>query len=160
MTGLGYGVTLATAVGAGAAGGVFFAFSSFVMPALRRLPAATGTAAMQSINERALTPPFMAALFGTAAGSAGLAAWAALGSGDDVPRGWLIGGAAAYLLGTIAVTIAGNVPLNERLAAVTPSETDTAAWQEWVSRWTALNHVRTVAGLAASAAFAVALEQA
>jgi uncharacterized membrane protein len=158
MTGLAYGATLATAVGAGAGGGVFFAFSSFVMPALRRLPAGQGTAAMQSINERAVTPPFMVALFGTAAGCAGLAVWAALA--DDAPRGWLIGGSAAYLLGTIGVTIAGNVPLNDRLAAVEPAATDTAAWHGWVSRWTALNHVRTVAALAACGAFAVALERA
>jgi hypothetical protein len=38
--------------------GVFFAFSSFVMAALRRLPAAQGIAAMQSIHVTAVTPVF------------------------------------------------------------------------------------------------------
>jgi uncharacterized membrane protein len=37
-------------LGAAMIAGVFFAFSSFVMPALARLPAAGGISAMQSIN--------------------------------------------------------------------------------------------------------------
>jgi hypothetical protein len=37
------------------------------MPALSRLPAAQGIAAMQSINVAVITPSFMGALFGTAA---------------------------------------------------------------------------------------------
>jgi uncharacterized membrane protein len=37
-------------LGSGLIAGVFFAFSTFVMKALARLPAAHGIAAMQSIN--------------------------------------------------------------------------------------------------------------
>ena len=51
-----FGVALAAAVGAGVNGGVFFAFSSFVMPALQRLPDAQGIAAMQSVNVTAVRP--------------------------------------------------------------------------------------------------------
>ena len=40
MTGLLYAATLATALGCGLVAGVFFAFSTFVMPALKRLPPA------------------------------------------------------------------------------------------------------------------------
>lgn len=58
-------LTLIAALGCGLMAGVFFAFSAFVMGALARLPAAQGIAAMQSINIRAVTPPFMTALFGT-----------------------------------------------------------------------------------------------
>jgi uncharacterized membrane protein len=56
MTGVLYAATLATALGCGLVAGVFFAFSSFVMPALKRLPPAQGIAAMQSINKLAVTP--------------------------------------------------------------------------------------------------------
>jgi uncharacterized membrane protein len=42
-----YALTLAAALGCGLVGGVFFAFSSFVMAALRRLPPADGIAAMK-----------------------------------------------------------------------------------------------------------------
>ena len=55
-----------TAIACAAMGGVFFAFSSFVMRALARMPPAQGIAAMQSINIVAVTPVFMTALFGTA----------------------------------------------------------------------------------------------
>ncbi len=60
-------ITLVAAIGSGLVGGVFFAFSSFVMPALRRLPDDQGISAMQAINKAAPTPLFMTALFGTAA---------------------------------------------------------------------------------------------
>lgn len=43
-------VTLAAAVGSGLMAGVFAAFSTAVMPALRRLPAAEGMSAMQAVN--------------------------------------------------------------------------------------------------------------
>src|SRR4051812_29165640 len=58
------------AVGAGIAGGVFFAFSTFVMRALDRLPADRSIAAMQAINLAAPNPLFMAVLFGTGAAAA------------------------------------------------------------------------------------------
>ncbi len=50
MSGLPYAVTLASALGCGLVAGVFYAFSTFVMPALKRLPPAQGIVAMQSIN--------------------------------------------------------------------------------------------------------------
>lgn len=43
-------LTLAATLGCGMVGGVLFGFSSVVMPALARLPASQGIAAMQSIN--------------------------------------------------------------------------------------------------------------
>jgi uncharacterized membrane protein len=58
---------LFAALGCGLVAGVFFAFSSFVMNALGRLPPAQGIAAMQSINITAVTPVFMTAIFATAA---------------------------------------------------------------------------------------------
>ncbi|MDN5698593.1 MAG: hypothetical protein L0G70_11570, partial [Rubrobacter sp.] len=65
MSGALYAVTLAAALGCGLVAGVFFAFSSFVMAALKRLPAAEGVAAMQAINALAVTPMLMAGFFGT-----------------------------------------------------------------------------------------------
>jgi hypothetical protein len=43
-------LTLVSVLGCGLIGGVFFAFSTFVMKALASLPPAQGIAAMQSIN--------------------------------------------------------------------------------------------------------------
>src|SRR5215469_6413164 len=71
-------VVVGTALGCGLVAGAFFAFSSFVMPALNRLPAPRAVAAMQSINRLAVTPLFMAAVFGTALACLAVTVWAAL----------------------------------------------------------------------------------
>jgi uncharacterized membrane protein len=45
-------------LGSALIGGIFFAFSSFVMKALARVPSPEGIAAMQSINVVVLNPSF------------------------------------------------------------------------------------------------------
>ena len=158
MSGLTYTVMLIAALGCGLNAGVFFAFSSFVMAALRRLPPAQGIAAMQSINRLAVTPAFMTALFGTAVACLGLAAWVVI-SPSEQPTALVLAGGALYLVGTVGVTIARNVPLNERLAKLRPQDANAAGfWEEYVTRWTAWNHVRTVAALAAAATLTLALQ--
>ena len=157
MSGVPYVATMATALGCGLVAGVFFAFSTFGMPALKRLPPAQGITAMQSINKLAVTPAFMAALFGTAVACLGLVAWAAISSGER-PAVLVIAGGALYLVGTIGVTIACNVPLNDGLATLHPEGAGVAGrWEEYVASWTAWNHVRTVAALAAAAVLTTTL---
>ena len=151
-------LTLVAALGCGLNAGVFFAFSGFVMTGLRRLPAAQGIAAMQSINVTAVTPAFMSALFGTAIAClativSGVSAW------EESYGPWLVGGGAAYLLGTIGLTIGYHVPRNNALASVGPESADGARyWKRYLSEWTAWNHVRAAAGLGAAAALCVALQ--
>jgi uncharacterized membrane protein len=150
-------ITVATALGCGLVAGVLFAFSTFVMPALGRLPAPQGIAAMQSINVLAVTPMFMTALFGTAAACLGLAIWAAV-SWDVDGAPWALGGGALYLAGTIAVTMAANVPRNNDLAALRADAAEAATvWERYLREWTAWNHLRTVAALAAAALLIVAV---
>ena len=48
---------LATSVACALVAGVFFAFSAFVLPALVRLGPHDGSAAMRSVNARAVRPP-------------------------------------------------------------------------------------------------------
>ena len=67
MDGILVALTLVTALGCGLSAGALFAYSSFVMRALARVPPAQGIAAMHSINVVAVTPVFMTALFGTVA---------------------------------------------------------------------------------------------
>ena len=157
MTGVFYAATLATALGCGLVAGVFFAFSSFVMAALRRLKPEEGIAAMQAINILAVTPAFMTALFGTAAACLGLVVWGVISRGEQ-PAALVLAGGALYLVGSIGVTIACNVPLNDGLATLLPRGADAAdRWDEYVTKWTAWNHVRTVAALAAAAMLTLAL---
>jgi uncharacterized membrane protein len=156
MSSILYAATLVTALGCGLVAGVFFAFSSFVMAALKRLPAAEGITAMQSINILAVTPIFMTTLFGTAVACLGLAAWAVIFVGG-VPLAFVLIGCTLYLVATIGVTIVCNVPLNDRLEKLHPRDAGAASfWNEYVATWTAWNHVRTVAALAAATLLIVA----
>jgi uncharacterized membrane protein len=79
--------------------------------------------------------------------------------GWSEPRApFLLAGSLLYIVGTILVTIVFNVPLNNRLASVTPGSAEGAAvWTRYLSAWTAWNHVRTAASLAAAASFIMAL---
>lgn len=142
-------------VGCGVVSGVFFAFTGFVMPALGRLPAPQGIAAMQAINVTAVTPPLMTALFGTAAVCLGLAVEAVLTWGAP-GAGLRLFAAVVYLVGVIGVTIAMNVPRNNALAALDPLDAQAAtAWASYLRDWTMWNTVRSVAaGLAAIALIA------
>ncbi len=150
-------VTFVAALGCGLLAGVWFAFSGFVMAALGRLPAPDGIAAMQSINRLAVTPPLMIAMFGTALVCLGLMVWALL-SLDETGAPWVLAGAAVYLVSTIGVTMAGNVPLNNALDAADPqSAAGAERWSDYLRRWTAWNHVRLVGSLAAAALLVLAL---
>jgi len=152
-----FALTLVTALGCGLIAGVFFAFSSFVMKALARLPAAQGVAAMQEINVAAVSFAFMLALFGTAVACAALAGWALLAWHEPFAP-YLIAGSALYLVGTIGPTIAYHVPRNEALARVEPHSADAEShWTRYLSGWTAWNHVRAAAALAAAATLTIAL---
>jgi uncharacterized membrane protein len=72
--------------------------------------------------------------------------------------GYLLLGSLLYLIGTILVTIACNVPLNDALAAVDPLSADAGpVWTNYLKNWTTWNHVRTIAALAAAVSFTVGL---
>jgi uncharacterized membrane protein len=153
-----YPLTLIAVVGCGLTAGVFFAFSTFVMKALARLAPAQGLAAMQAINVTAINFAFMLALFGTALACIAIAALALAHAHQSyVP--YLLVGSGLYLVGVVAVTMAFNVPRNEALAHVAPTSGDAPhAWTRYLAEWTAANHVRTVAGLAAAVSLTLALD--
>jgi uncharacterized membrane protein len=150
-------LTVAAAVGCGAMGGVFFAFSSFVMAGLRRLAPPDGIRAMQSINVTAPRAPLMALMVGTALLCAGLAVRAGFSWGDQRAV-LLVVAAGLYLVGVVVLTGGYHVPRNDQLALLDPSGPEAgAAWQAYLTDWTAWNHVRAASGLAAAAAYAAAL---
>ena len=139
--------------------GALFAFSSFIIMALARLAPAQGIAEMQSINVFVINPLFMADFMGTAALCVVLAAVSLVRWGEP-EEAYALAGSLLYLVGTFGVTAAFNVPRNNALAAVDPDSDDGArVWAGYVRSWTAWNHVRTVAALAAAAALTIALAQ-
>lgn len=150
-------LALAAAVGSALIGGAFFAFSSFVMGALGKLPAPQGVAAMQSINVVVINPWFLTPFLGTALICAGLGIAAVL-HWREPGSVYLLAGALLYFAGTFLVTMMFNVPRNEALAGAVPDSPAAAQlWADYLVSWTAWNHVRTVAAIAALASFAMAL---
>jgi uncharacterized membrane protein len=148
--------TGAAAVGAGIIGGVFYAFSTFIMRALARLTPAEGVRAMQAINVTVLSPMFLGAFVGVAVLCGALAVtsivqWGAPGSGLR------LSGALLYVVGTFGVTMAFNVPRNEVLVKLDPEAAAVeTAWRTYVDEWTSWNHVRTAAAVAATVALLAA----
>ena len=132
------------ATGSAVAGGFYLAFSTVVMPALSRQPAGEAIAAMVSINEKAVRPPFMIVFFGTAAACGAIAVASATGPLAQPPL--RVAGAAAYLAGW-GSTMLVNVPLNNRLSGPGSGQPD-RQWRSYAQSWTRANHVRAALSIA------------
>ncbi|GAB3668731.1 DUF1772 domain-containing protein [Actinocorallia lasiicapitis] len=151
-------LTLYTAITSGLCAGIFYAFSSFVMPALRNLPATQGIAAMNSINKQAPTFWFMLVLMGTALTSAILGGYGLLHR--DRPGSVLLIVGALLYLSAILLTAAYHVPRNDKLMGFDPTTVAAADyWKTYLSQWTLMNHLRVAGPLAAAVAFTFAWRQ-
>jgi len=147
------------AAGAGLTAGIFYAFSTFVMAAFARLPAEQGIAAMNSINVAVINPWFMAVFMGTPVLCVIIAIMAVLRWSE--PGSLLVLAASAiYIVGSFGVTMFFNVPLNDALAAATPTSSEGAAlWARYLTQWTWWHHVRTALPLLAMLLFIIGLIQ-
>jgi uncharacterized membrane protein len=146
----------ASALGAAVVGGVFFAFSGFVMRALGDAPASAGLAVMQAINRTAVRPPLMITLFGTLL--AGLAACILLVVTAAGPAlWWAVAGEAVYLVGVVGLTVGFHVPRNNAIDELDPGSAEAVPeWRTYLTEWTRGNHVRALAGVVAAVLFAIA----
>jgi uncharacterized membrane protein len=130
-----------------------------VMSGLSHLPPSQGIAAMNSINVSAVTPMFMSLLFGTAAICALLTVHGIFHWGEPGVRFAFIG-SVVFLVGAIAGTMLGNVPRNNALARLDPGGLNSAQlWAEFLSSWTALNHLRTLSSVASATLLALSLRE-
>lgn len=137
---------IAAILGAGCVGGVFFAFSSFVMPALDRLEGAHGMLAMKQINASVLSSSFIAVLMGT--GGLMLALLYFQPSLKDAAGRCVVAACLIYLVGAIGVTTLANVPLNVRLHDSDVG--DLSTWKAYVRDWTTWNSIRGLAAILSS----------
>lgn len=134
-----------------ALGGVFLAFSDFIMRSLDLVRNQSGIEAMQVINVEIMRSVFMVLFMGLAALSVFLIVYAWLYV-DGTPGRLIMLSGVVYFAGVFVLTAAGNVPLNNTLASL---EAQTGAalsfWKEsYMTRWVSLNTVRTVACFLAS----------
>lgn len=112
---------------------------------------------MQAINRVIVRPVFLMVFLGTGVTCvlALITGWQDLGHRSRI---WGISGAIVYLLGSVGVTIAFNVPLNNRLDRVdADSEQGASMWETYFVRWTRWNHVRSIATIASTALLILAV---
>mmetsp|Transcript_19144 Transcript_19144/g.61620 ORF Transcript_19144/g.61620 Transcript_19144/m.61620 type:complete len:192 (-) Transcript_19144:1249-1824(-) len=131
-------------------GGVFLAFSDFLMTSMRDAGEPCGSTVMKAINVEVFGSVFLGTFIVLAPLSVVLpvvAKYQCHARAATVV--WLGAAAVIYVGGCVLVTGAGNVPLNNALAA-----SDSTYWTAtYLSRWTTLNTYRTAACLAASACY-------
>ncbi len=127
-------------------GGVFLAFSDFIMRALSLTSGKGGVEAMQVINREVFRWVFMTLFLGMAAMSLVICGYAAISLSG--PAGFLILSAGlVYLVGCFAVTVFLNVPMNEKLAGMETSSAEAIDYWKgtYLPRWTFWNSIRTLA---------------
>ncbi|MBV1877151.1 MAG: DUF1772 domain-containing protein [Pseudomonadales bacterium] len=149
-------VSMLLAFAATLMGGVFYAFSSFVMTALSNIESSEGIKAMQQVNIDVFCWSFSLLFFGLPVVFLGFAIYAFIYL-PVVVAAIFIAGSMVYLMGSLLVMAVANVPLNNRLARLDP-EADNACevWQAYQVKWTGWNHVRVVACLGSSLIYFIA----
>jgi len=132
-------------------GGVFLAFSDFIMRSLARTGGSGGIEAMQVVNREVFRWIFMALFLGMAPVSLLLSGYGYLALGGPGAMPVVLSGL-VYLVGCFAVTVRFNVPMNEALAAMDPTADIARSYWEgtYLPRWTFWNSVRTAACIAAA----------
>ena len=148
--------TLSTA----AVGGLFCAFSTFVMRGLDRTDPAEALIAMRGINAEAqASAPFLVFFVGSTVLAAGVGVLAVTRLAQP-GSGYVLAGA-VFAVVAFVVTMLCNVPLNDRLDALDPSALSAAdalsQWQAYLGTWTNWNHVRTVSPLVGSVLMLIGL---
>ncbi|MCW2797071.1 anthrone oxygenase family protein [Nocardioides sp.] len=139
---------LAATLATGLQAGTYYVWACGVMPGLARSDDRTFVAALQHMNVAIVNPVFLASFLGTPV----LAAAAAVTCGSTA-RPWALAGL-VLAIGTVVVTGAANIPLNEALEAAGNVDKikDLAAVRadfedSWV-RWNAVRVVTSTASLA------------
>jgi uncharacterized membrane protein len=145
------GLLVLAALFCGLMAGFFFAFSFLVMRALEVQPGVAGMPVMQTINIVVFNPVFGISFSAAPAFCVAVMNTALVYRREPAANYALLGGA-IYLFGTLYVTVFGNVPLNDALAAVPATSGDAAAmWARYLREWVPWNHLRTAAAFVAAA---------
>ena len=141
---------LSTVTATGLIAGLMYSYACSVNPGLAAVPDRAYLQSMQSINTAILNPAFFVCFLGLLL-LFPMAAWSVF-SQPDKTCFWLLAVAGGiYLAGVFGVTMAGNVPLNDRLAAFdlhSASATQLESMrQSFAPAWNRLHLFRTIASV-------------
>lgn len=130
----------------GLSAGLFLAWTVSVIPGTKHISTKSYLEAMQSINKAILNPAFFIIFFGAAI----LLSMQSIGQyiqKVDASFWLLLCATGLYVLGTLGITLWGNVPLNEMLDAKPLQKLDPEELEQirhsFENRWNLLHTIRT-----------------
>jgi uncharacterized membrane protein len=149
-------VLVAATVVTGLLAGFFYAFAHTAMPGIARRDDATYVAAFQGIDQAVYNPWFMSTFVGT---PLLVAAALVLHLDEDTTNLVLLAAALLLAVGTVVVTAAVHLPLNQAIqeVAIDGSGDPSAARVRFEERWVRWNVARTVTSVGAFGLVAVTL---
>ncbi len=131
--------------------GLFYGYDCSVIKGLGNLSDREYLNAFQSINKAILNPYFFFSFMGCII-VLPVATWLNYKLAFPAPFYFLLAAMIVYFIGVFAVTVFGNVPLNNLLEQFDVSSASTEATssmrQGFEGNWNALHHLRTYAALA------------
>ncbi|WP_298468822.1 anthrone oxygenase family protein [uncultured Erythrobacter sp.] len=137
-------------------GGVFSAFSEFVMSGLCKTQPAGGIEAMQHINRDVIRTQFVAGILSIAVFSVFFAVYSLIAF-EGAALVTLILAPLVYLPTVFLMTVFGNVPMNDKLEKLDHTSAEAHAyWLEYGREWTRLNHVRFVGSIVTGGLYTIA----
>ena len=142
-------ILFATAITTGLIAGLFYSWTVSVTPGIHKLGDREYLLAFQAMNKAILNPFFFLSFIGTVV-LLPCATWIHF-SIDRTKFYLLLAASLIYWIGILGVTAAGNVPMNESLAALDVNAASTAEISArrlaFESRWNLLNTVRTLTSI-------------
>ncbi|OEK06502.1 anthrone oxygenase family protein [Roseivirga misakiensis] len=134
----------------GLSAGLFFAWSVSVIPGTQKINSEAYLETMQSINRAILNPVFFMVFFGSLL-FLGAASYYQFHVSSSAFWFMLIA-AATYLIGTLAVTGLGNVPLNDQLESTQLNLLNKVQLEDlrsfYESKWNRFHLIRTICAIA------------
>jgi len=143
-------ILVITTVFSGLMAGLFYAWSISVNSGLAKIDDASYLQAFQSMNRAILNPLFFVVFFGLVV-LLPVLSYLSFQTSISNQFWYVILATILYFVGTIGVTIGGNVPLNNTLEALqiesmTPEQMDVFR-KGFESKWNRLNHIRTISSV-------------
>ena len=142
----------------GLSAGLFYAWAVSVIPGTKQIQSITYMETMQSINKAIINPAFFLIFFGSLFAMAGASFFEF--SNDKTVFTIILLATFIYLVGTLVVTVFGNVPLNEELEALRLNELSSDRIENfrnyYETKWNRLHMIRTAFSLISLALLVIA----
>ncbi len=137
-------------------GGVFSAFSEFIMSGLLCADSAGGMDAMQQINRTVIKTQFVAGIMSIPVFSIAFGVYAIfVFSGPALVV--MILAPTMFVPSVLLMTMLGNVPMNNKLDSLDHRSAEAHAyWQEYGRVWTRLNHFRSLGSILTAGLYIIA----